>query len=370
MRLCKQATSTTTKTTIDATLKQGNVVWIILSVLIIAGNLTVIIWRCRAKREQRNSIPSILVINLAAADFFLGIQIFLYVLLYSNWLCFVWNNKALMSSLCIICGFFETTCIYVSGMINATIALYYAVVMFERCCCVRRLSRTQVLVLLCIQWIISIAVAISAVSVNAFVYFNTTNQFPSTPGSMLIYEANTATCVPLNFIFSQLIFNKFWENTTAEVVANVGTIIFSFLCLLMVATVGTYLAILIKLLRLRVSSTLPPSLSTSQSTSTRSLSFRLATIAVITLFGWTLYFIFLSVFPGAEFGQMLPYGFVALSNPVTFTLLSRPFLNALRKFKEKVLFKIGRAVPIEDMASDNESLIPTRALPSISQENY
>ena len=67
--------------TTDLILMQGNVFWMILSILIVIGNLTVIIWRCVAKGEQRNSIPSILVINLATADFFLGIQISVFVLL-------------------------------------------------------------------------------------------------------------------------------------------------------------------------------------------------------------------------------------------------------------------------------------------------
>ena len=356
----------------DVTLEQGNVFWLILSVLIIAGNLIVIIWQCRATREQRNSIPSILVINLAVADFFLGIQIFLYVLLYSKWLCLAWNNVALMSSLCIICGFFETTCIYVSGMISATIALYYAVVMFNRCCCVLRLSRTRVLVLLCIEWIIGIAVAISTVSLVFTAYRFKYQEYDNntTPENMRI---DTELCLPLSQIFFIFLAGGFlwFQKNAFEAVIKTGGIIFSLMCCLMVATVGIYLAILIKLLRLRASCTLPPSLSTSQSTSTRSLSFRLAAIAVITLFGWTSYVILQFIFPGLVFGQMLPYGFVALSNPITFTLLSRPFLNALQKFKETVLFKIGRAIPIEDMASENESLIPTRAPPSsITQENY
>ena len=52
--------------------------FLIFCLLIITGNLSVMIWRCRRRREVRNSIPSLLVVNLATAD----------LLLESNWLFF------------------------------------------------------------------------------------------------------------------------------------------------------------------------------------------------------------------------------------------------------------------------------------------
>lgn len=356
----------------DEILEHGNVFWFILSIFIIAGNLTVIIWRCRAaRREKQNSIPSILVINLAAADFFLGIQVFLYVLLYSNWLCFAWtspNDKTLMTALCSISGFFETACIYASGMISATIAVYYAVVVFGRCCCVRRFSRSCLLALLCIAWIVSVAVAISTVSIVLSYSLNiekNVNKIISlySNSSRMI---DTGFCLPVTHTVSVFFRSGslLWHHENAhEAVIKVGGILFSVMCCLIVATAGTYLAILLKLLRRRASSTSPLSLSASVG----SLGFRLAAIAVITLLGWTCYVILLFVCPQLVLGQTLPYGFVALSNPITFTLLSERFLRPFRKCKEKVLFKMGRPLKIEELASESGSLIATR-VPSTTQE--
>ena len=360
----------------DESLEQGDVFWFLLSILIIAGNLTVIIWRCRARREQRNSVPSILVMNLAAADFFLGIQIFLFALLYSNWLCFTWvlpKNVTLMESLCVICAFFETTGIYASAIISATIAFYYAVVVFGRCCCIQQFSRGYVLIFLCMAWTIVVSLAIwttvltydwfgPVYNVKTQEVYNTERQSNQPiPDNSTYAIIVTTKCLPLSYLSSEFLLMFHRES------AFIGAegIPFLVMCCLTVATAGTYLAIMIKLLRLRALSTLPPSLS---STSTGGLGFRLIAIAVVNLFGWTSYAVLLFLLPGLVFGQILPYGFVALSNPVTFTLLSKPFMRAVRKFRRKVLFKIGKPIRIEDMASENDSLIPPSRAPASTQE--
>ena len=117
-----------------------NALFLIFCLLIIAGNLTVMIWRCSRRREERNSIPSLLVLNLAAADLLLGIQLVIFLCLYS-WSCSALNSPnsmqiKLMTSLCSISGVMESTSILMSGIITASIGFYYANVMFgERCCC-------------------------------------------------------------------------------------------------------------------------------------------------------------------------------------------------------------------------------------------
>ena len=353
----------------DATLMQGDVFWIILSILIVAGNSIVIIWRCKERREQRNSIPSILVINLAAADFLLGIQITVFVFLYSKWLCFVWlsTNATVITSLCVICAFLETACVYASGMITATIALYYAVVVFGRCCCIQRFTRARVLVLLCIEWIVVVGAAISMVILTFYEYDTRHLEVLNnslTPEKPVNSTITTMYCLPLSWTVSEFINEFITKRNQYRLSENeAGGIIFLVMCCLVLATAVTYVSILIKLLRLKASSTLPQTLSTSSG----SVGLRLIAIAAITLLGWMAYVILLITSPSSLIGQTIPYGFIALSNPVTFTLLSKPFLKAARKFKKKLLFKIKRPIPLEDETSENRSLIPSLA-PSTNKE--
>ena len=85
----------------------------VFCLLIITGNLTVMIWRCKRRREERNSIPSLLVVNLAAADLLLGIQLVIFFYLY-NWSCSALgspNDVKIMTSLCYISGVMESTSI-------------------------------------------------------------------------------------------------------------------------------------------------------------------------------------------------------------------------------------------------------------------
>ena len=56
-------------------------VWLICALLVLVGNISVLLWRCTRRSDQRNSVPSILIINLATADLLLGIQMLLYLFL-------------------------------------------------------------------------------------------------------------------------------------------------------------------------------------------------------------------------------------------------------------------------------------------------
>ena len=356
---------------VDASaLQDGSAIWLALSLLIVAGNMAVIQWRCLSKKEQRNSIPSILVINLAFADFFLGIQLCVYVLMSGKFLCSAWvspNDIPLMMSLCVICAFLETTCICASAMLGATIAFYYAAVVFGRFFCIRPFSRRCLTAFLSAEWIIAVIVATCNVIL-------TSNHFglAYTVKTQEIKDANNVTnrlipdnstfalispmdCLPLlsySFLFSKI------GSSGMDVHLLPIPIVFAIMCVLVLITGGTYIAIVIKLLRLRASNAIP-----NLSTSVGGLGFRLVAIALITLLGWitaaALFFTF-----SLRFGLTLPCAFVALSNPLTFTLTSKPFLKAVTKFKQMACYKIGRTIPIEDVINDSESLISTKALPS------
>ena len=142
-----------------------NALLLIFCLLIIIGNLTVMIWRCSRHREERNSIPSLLVLNLAAADLLLGIQLVIFLCLYS-WSCSALNSPnsmqiKLMTSLYYVSGVMESTSILMSGIINGIIAFYYANVIFgERCCCC--IKRTCVIVSLCTGWIVVAGLGVGA----------------------------------------------------------------------------------------------------------------------------------------------------------------------------------------------------------------
>ena len=324
--------------------EQASAIWLVLSFLIVAGNVSVIAWRLLSKKEQRNSIPSILIINLAVADFLFGIHFLIYALMSGHILCSAWvspNYIPLMKSLCIICGFLETTCTYASVMVGFTIALYYANVVFGSCS--RRFSRRCVTIFLCTEWLIAVVVAtcwvILTLNRRKFSLYRVTNHLASDNSTFSIIMPQNCLSVASLFIFSQILLYAY--------IAITG-------CLTLM-TAGTYIGIAIKLLYLRIT-------KSSSTTRVGGLGLRLVFIALIALMGW-LAAIFLILF---EFflEAMLPFAFAALSNPLIFTLTSQPFLNAVKKFKQAACFKIGRPTPIEDVTNDSESLLPTRLPPS------
>ena len=333
-------------------------IWLVLSVLIVAGNIGVIAWRLLSKKEQRNSIPSILVINLSVADFLFGAHFLIYVLMSDHFFCFAWvspNYIPLMKSLCVTCQILENTCVLVSAMIGFTIAVYYATVFFGRFCCIRRLSRWCVTVFLCSGWLMAVAGATCDLVLTKGIWFGyvietqevkdssrVTNQLiPDNSTFSIIYPQR---CLPvLSFLQSKQYLNV--------VLLIVGCFI--------LMTAGIYLTIARKLLSLSATN----SSFTGLSTSLGGISLRLVSITIITVIGWGVA-VALTVVEVENLEIMLPLAVVALSNPLTFTLTSQPFILTLKKVKQRLCFKIGRPIPIEDVANDSESLLPTRLLPS------
>ena len=353
----------------DRHVNEVYILWLILYSVIIAGNLVVIVWRCSRNRDQRNSIPSMLVINLAAADLLLGVQSLIFLLLYTDWLCFAWlspNYTTLMTSLCYISGLTETGSILVSSMLTATIAFYYATAVFGRCCCGGRFSRTCFIFVLCTEWIIAAAAAVAAKEISADFYtklYTVKTQdvyLASNANDQLIPNNSTLSviflqsCIPISNALLILL-----PGNSIDVESETEGAVFGIMCILVLLAAGIYLAMVVKMVRLRASTTLTIRFG--------GLGFRLIAIAVISFLCWGA-FIGLAFSSYSWLVRVLPFALIALCNPLTFTLTSTPFLKAMRQCKRIVFFKLGRPIPIEDVSIDSDSLIPTQAPPSDSLE--
>ena len=367
------------------------VLFLIFCLLIIAGNLTVMIWRCSRRREERNSIPSLLVLNLAAADLLLGIQLVIFLCLYS-WSCSALNSPnsmqiKLMTSLCCVSGVMESTSILMSGIITGTIGFYYANVMFgERCCCC--IKRTCVIGFLCTGWIVIAGLGVAATMFPIAqdpwhpmaLTFNNTDSLLYMAANVPIYTQDNLTnnlistnttislvkfghCVPITSFIGEIMITflaNYQQNRTVHAIVGIA---FGIDLLLIGTAAGIYILIADKLRRSRTS---------AASSSLEGLGFRLIAIAVVTFFGWAAFVIMpfiISVFKYTYFELLLPLAIVALSNPLTFTLTSVPFRKTVKKLKRIILFKLNRPVLIEDITNDQERLIATEC-PSDTMKDY
>ena len=353
--LCNKERGIVLSLDVDAS-QNVNTFWLVICLLVIVGNMTVMTWRCLSRKELRYSIPSILVMNLAISDFLFGIQLLVYVLMSGDWLCSAWvspNNVQRMTSLCSLCGFLETTSIFASAMTGGTIALYYAAVFFGRLSRTVRFSSVCIKTMLCTEWIIALIESMTVVPYQFGPYQVKTQSRPSHSTFSVIFPGKCLSVSKLHL---------FSANTKYSILPV--AVVFLVMCGFVLTTAGAYIAIVIKVLQARASSALLANVSTS----VNRLSQRLVAIAVITLLGWITAAAFFFVnFSG--FWVSVPFAFVALSNPLTFTLTSRPFMNAVKKFKQMACFKIGKPIPIEDVTNDSESLLPTGLIPSDTDTN-
>ena len=357
--------------------------FLILCLLIITGNLSVMIWRCRRRREVRNSIPSLLVVNLAAADLLLGIQLVIFLYLYS-WSCSVLilpNEVELMTSLCYVSGVMEGTSILVSGMITYTIAFYYANVVFgKRCCCC--LTHICIIVFLFIGWVVALGLGIGTAmfSPNQFPGHNTSiaSLYAVTPHAQENLTNATFSivmlqnCIPItSFLKDAASFalhgkrtNKATTFTLPSVVEEIAGITFGIDFLLIGAAAGIYIIIADKLRRSRESVV---------SNRLGGLGFRLIAIAIVTFFGWAAFTILLFPMYVTYLEQLLPLAIVALCNPLTFTLTSAPFCKTVKTLKRIILFKLNRPVLIQDITDDDddeERLIATGSPSESSMKDF
>ena len=354
-----------------------NALFLIFCLLIITGNLTVMIWRCSRRREERNSIPSLLVLNLAAADLLLGIQLVIFLCLYSL-SCSALNSPnsvqiKLMTSLCYVSGVMESTSILMSGLITGIIAFYYANVIFgERCCCC--IKRTCVIVFLCTGWIVIAGLGVGATmfSISSRPYFlNKTDSLLYVAANFTIHTQDSVTNNSIPIITISIVqiahcipITSFLQDLIPSVDGGFPAIVLIDFFFIGTAA-GIYIAIAIKLRRSRAS---------VNSNSLGRLDFRVVAIAVVTLFGWAA-FIILSILENTFDGHytyveiFLPLTIVALSNPLTFTLASVPFCKTVKKLKRIIFFKLNRPALIEDITNDEERLIAT-ACPSDTMKDY
>ena len=344
-----------------------NICWLSLFLLIIAGNFTVILWRCSTNRNQRNSIPSILVMNLAAADFLQGAHVFIYLLLYSDWLCFDWLlNSSIPTTLCYISGTLGATSVYLSGMITATIAFYYAQAVFGRRCCKVRCSRAAVISFLGAEWIIAILSAGGSMALSVEMHGTayqkksrklSNSSFDHIPTNLTVSFISLQNCIPIGNAITYFAENSYSANPAITFAAQVELAAFGLTNLLVLLSAGIYVAIIIKLLRHRASN----ALQRNPSARLGGLGMRLIAIAVITFLCWATAIPLRLFVSDLSFIPILPFALIALCNPLTFTLMSRPFLNTVKKAKRLVFFKFGRAIAIQDVTMDSDSLIATRA---------
>ena len=114
-------------------------VWLILTILVLVGNSIALLWRCTRRRDQRNSSLSILMINLAAADLLLGIQMFLYMFL-TAWPCSTLYHPAVVSGLSYLSACLQITSIMMSSAIIMTTTFYFTIFLGCRCSPMTRYS--------------------------------------------------------------------------------------------------------------------------------------------------------------------------------------------------------------------------------------
>ena len=346
----------------------------IFFLLIITGNLTVMIWRCRKRRaEERNSIPSLLVVNLAAADLLLGIQLVIFLYLHS-WSCSVLgsrNDVKLMTSLCYISGVMESTSVLLSGMITGTIAFYYANVVFgKRCCCC--VTRRCVIIFLSIGWIVALGLGVGATLFSGYEQFSFENRsiapfYIVTPQPIYVQGNSTnstfstvsfQSCVPITSFLSDMgtVSSFQHKNRTSNrlpsLAESIAGCVFGIDLLLVGTAAGIYITIAHKLRRSR---------ALAVSNHVGGLGFRLIAIAFVTLFGWVAFVIMFFVTDATYFEHLLPLAIVALCNPLTFTLASAPFCKTVKNLKRRILFKLNQPVLIEDITDDEGRLIATQS---------
>ena len=121
-------------------------VWLIFTILVLVGNSLALLWRCTRRRDQRNSSLSILVINLAAADLLLGIQMLLYMFL-TAWPCSALYHPAVVSGLSYLSACLQITSIMMSSAIIMTTTFYFMISWGCRC------SPKWIIGILVVEWL-------------------------------------------------------------------------------------------------------------------------------------------------------------------------------------------------------------------------
>eukprot|EP00118_Oscarella_pearsei_P005445 m.25079 g.25079 ORF g.25079 m.25079 type:complete len:212 (+) comp28732_c0_seq1:559-1194(+) len=157
---------------------------------------------------------------------------------------------------------------------------------------------------------------------------------------------SSAVCLPMVYDFKAILDNS--TQKTAYTWFCVG--MFCVLEALILSAAASFICILIKIkraasLRLQFSST-----------PTQGLGLKLAIIAFVTAACWVAV-IPLAIFE--PFYALIVISFVAISNPLVFTLFSRQFYDSAEKFCIKLRFKCGKAASLAEMSNDDDEPLLT-----------
>ncbi|XP_065834799.1 neuropeptide Y receptor type 1-like [Oscarella lobularis] len=295
-------------------------VWIFCTIVILVGNISVLLWRCTRQSDQRNSVSSILIINLAASDLLLGIQMLLYLFLVA-WPCSVFHHKAVVNIFCHLSLWLQTVSVLMSALLTVTIAVYFLVSLGCLQC-----SRKCIAAILVSEWMLIICGS-SAVLVT-----------PSPFEDDVYDNFDSLQCLPV--FIEILLFN--------------GPITFF---LFIVAIM--YIVLLIKIKQQ----------GQRPSVSTRVAQIQLISIAFASFICWGISLPISILLSNGTYYDQYCIAAVAISNPLVFTLLSPPFIKSAKRVWECLCYKCGQSIPAEEITSDGEGREPflTRIA---SQTNY
>ena len=304
-------------------------VWLAFTVVILVANVLVLLGRCTRRKEDRSSIPSILIINLAVVDFLLGVQILIYTILF-KWPCLLLGNPksfSLIQILCTVSALIEMISIPLSGLITTTIAFYYTMAIWRMFCIgpafVQGIdfSRTKIAVGLIIEWTLAIVVgSVMAASINkpGFLVRKELPIFTSAGETIIQENYILMACVPIVNVGS---LHKD-HSPLQETVTGIPLVVtFTLLVLSFLAAVA-YTGILV---RYRPQSQLEVSIL-----SVRHLRLRLAVVAFLPVIIWIAYV--LLVLQGLTFASLMIISTLAIVNPFALTIISSQFLRSVQNF--------------------------------------
>ena len=357
-------------------------IWLTFAVIILLGNFLVLAWRCTRPREQKFTIGSIFVINLATSDFLLGAYMLFYLFLLNYSCPQIAEPKyaTLMVALCDISGIIETMSVVLSGFVAATIAVYYATVVFSKnsfstqCC---TFTRTKVVALLIVEWILAIVTGMGlTIPVHGSANFYTTKPqlvYEVDPLSgELVSKNETISAVQGLACLSILSALPYFVNAQGNMhnPAIAAHIVFLHFCGAVVALVAIfigvaallYTGIVIKMIWMS-------SGKRSQLFSALGLGLRLIAIAIINVVCWIAFF-FLTLFVSnhnSVYQGLIILSTTAVLNPFLLTILTKSFSKTMKSFVIRLRFKLGRAMRLEDILSESEqapfaTYVPTDSL--------
>ena len=312
-------------------------VWLICTALIILGNVIVIVWRCTRRRESRNGIPSILIINLALTDLLLGIDMllhYLFIRLSCTLLPLPRTDSELSRTLAVICnlvGAFQEMSMTLSGMITATIAFYYTAATFGLCChC--HCSRKIIVIFLAMEWIVAITVGVLVrFPFSDFIGRSFQNQVLSPLWCTMAYDF----LLPFSV-----------KHVVSKISLFLCWIISVVILILLVFAALAYICILAKFCRAPAS---------SQAVTVKGLGIRLIIIAFLTLVCWSAFALLMIINNDTAYTALVVLSVGAISNPLVFTIFSKPFCLSVKRLLALTLFKWGRSSDlIQDVLSEDE----------------